>query len=108
MQNQDRFGKIKVNWVKFFCLFGLLLSISAGVYMSESAAAETKNVPCQLRLKFTRDEAGGQLVRYRLFLQVKNQKPEPVTAVSVLWLDKTEEIWATVMLIAKLRMYHLK
>ena len=52
MQNQDRFRKFKVNWVKFFCLFGLLLSISAGVYMSESAAAETKNVPCQLRLKF--------------------------------------------------------
>ena len=91
MQNQDRFRKFKVNWVKFFCLFGLLLSISAGVYMSESAAAETKNVPCQLHLKFPHDEAGGRLIRYRLFLQVKNQKPQPVTAVSVLWLDKTDE-----------------
>ena len=61
--------------------------------MSESAAAETKNIPGQLRIKNSHDEAGGQLVCYRLFLQAKNQKSEPVTAVSVLWLDKTEEIW---------------
>ena len=60
--------------------------------MSESVAAEPKSVPCQVRLEFTHDEAGGQLVRYRLFLQVKNQKPQPITAVSVLWLDKNDEI----------------
>ena len=92
MQNQDHFEKIKVKWVKFFYLFGIFLSFSAGIHMPESAAAETKTVPCQVRLEFTRDETGGQLVRYRLFLQVRNQKPRSVTAVSVLWLDKNYEI----------------
>lgn len=92
MQNQDRFGKIKVNWVKFFCLFGVFLSFSAGVYMSELVAAETKSAACQVHLEFTRDEAGGQLVHYRLFLEVKNKKAQPVTAFSVLWLDKNDEI----------------
>ena len=92
MQKQGRFRKSLVYLGKFFCLFGIFLSISVGGSVSESAGAEARTVPCQVRLEFTRDEAGGQLVRYRLFLQIKNQKPRPVTAISVLWLDKDHEI----------------
>lgn len=72
----------------FFCLFGVAFIASVLGYTPPIAAAEAQTVPCQVRLEFSRDEAGGQLVRYRLFLQVKNDRPRPVSTVSVLWLDE--------------------
>ena len=92
MQNQDRFSKFKLNRVKFFYLFGIFIYVLAIGYISEATASDRNTVPCEVRLEFTRDEAGGQLVRYIFFLQVKNRTPQPVKAVSVLWLSKNGEI----------------
>ena len=92
MQIQDRFGKIELNLVKFFCLLSVFLAVLAGGHAPELVAAETNTVQCQVRLEFARDDAGGQLIRYRLFLQVKNKEPQPVASVSVLWLGKNGEI----------------
>ena len=92
MQNQDRLGKFKLNWVKFFCFFGIFVSVSAIGYISDATASERNTVPCQVRLEFKRDEVGGQLVHYTFFLQVKNRKPQPVKAISVIWLDENGEI----------------
>ena len=70
------------SWVIGVSLFVLSLSQTAHLL-----AGEAETIPCQVRLEFARDEAGGQLVRYRLFLQVKNTKPQPISMVSVLWMD---------------------
>ncbi len=92
MQIQDRFDKIKLNWAKIFRWVGVFVTISASGYAPETVAAETKTVPCQVRLEFSRDDTGKQLIRYSLFLQVKNLNPQPITSVSILWLDKNDEI----------------
>lgn len=76
----------------FFYLLGVLLFASAQICALEAKADNSQTVSCQVRLEFARDEAGGQMVRYRLFLQVKNDKPRPIAAVSVLWLDDQQAV----------------
>ena len=75
-----------------FFLSAFLLCASAQIYAPAVRADDSQTVSCQVRLEFARDEAGGQMVRYRLFLQVKNDKPRPVSAVSVLWLDEDQTV----------------
>ena len=76
----------------FSWLFGLCVLVSVPDFSDGLQAGEAQIVPCQVRLEFSRDDAGGQLVRYRLFLQVKNNKPQPVSTVSMLWLDEQNTI----------------
>ena len=57
---------------------------------SFSAIAQT--IPCQVRLEFQTTSSGQQLVHYRLYMQITNTKPRPVTAVSVEWLDDASQI----------------
>ena len=71
MQNLGRFGKMRLNQVIFFCLFGMFLSVSTGGYLAELAAVKKQIVPCQVCLKFDRDGAIGPLLHYDLFLQKK-------------------------------------
>ena len=86
------FWKVSHSRSVFFCLLGFSLMAFVPVYSPDLQAGEAQTVPCQVRLEFSRDEAGGQLVRYRLFLQVKNNKPRPIRSVSVLWLDEQQMI----------------
>ena len=57
---------------------------------SFSAIAQT--IPCQVRLEFQTTSSGQQLVHYRLYMQITNTKPRPVTAVSVEWLNDASQI----------------
>ena len=84
---ENRPSRFIISWLLGLSMLAALLGYSA-----ELQAGEDQIVPCQVRLEFSRDEAGGQLVRYRLFLQVKNDKPQPVSTVSVLWLDAQNTI----------------
>ena len=86
------FWRSRQNRPIFFGLFGLSLVASLLGHTPDLQASERSDIPCQIRLEFARDDAGGQLVRYRLFLQVKNNKPRPVSTVSVLWLDDQNSI----------------
>jgi len=71
------------------CLFGLAaLTFWMGAYN----AAFAQTIPCHVRLVFDTHPNGGQIVRYQLYMQVKNQTPQPLLAVSTHWLDKTGEI----------------
>ncbi|MDC3286391.1 hypothetical protein OAV67_01900 [Alphaproteobacteria bacterium] len=47
----------------------------------------TKDIPCDVRLEFSTDTEIGQVASYTLSVQVKNSSPQPITAVSLLWLD---------------------
>ena len=58
-------------YLDHFYLFGIFIYVLAIGYISEATASDRNTVPCEVRLEFTRDEAGGQLVRYIFFLQVK-------------------------------------
>ena len=78
MQNLGRFGEIKLNKVIFFCLFGMLLSVSTSGYVAELAAAEKQIVYCQVCLEFDRDGAIGPLVHYDFF----PKNTPSVTAIS--------------------------
>ncbi|EHI47983.1 hypothetical protein HIMB100_00015580 [SAR116 cluster alpha proteobacterium HIMB100] len=86
------FWIIKQVQLTIFWLLGLSVLVVLTSFSSALIAAEGQTVPCQVRLEFSRDEAGGQLVRYRLFLQIKNTRPQPVSTVSVLWLDAQNTI----------------
>ena len=57
-----------------------------------TAFAATKDIPCEVRLEFSTDPAIGQVVSYTLSVQVKNTSPQPITAVSLLWLDEDGKI----------------
>ena len=82
----------QVRPVHLFLAFGAECSDLFTEFFSRSSGREDQIVPCQVRLEFSRDAAGGQLVSYRLFLQVKNDKPQPVSTVSMLWLDEQNTI----------------
>lgn len=83
----NRSGRFIFSWLLGLSVLVCLPNFSAGLQ-----AGEDQIVPCQVRLEFSRDAAGGQLVRYRLFLQVKNDEPQPVSTVSKLWLDEQNTI----------------
>ena len=71
LQNLGRFGKMKLNKVIFFCLFGIFLSVSIGGYAAKLAAAEKQIVPRQMCSEFDRDGASEPSVHYDLFLLKK-------------------------------------
>ena len=68
----------------------VLAALCFWLVASFSAVAQT--IPCQVRLEFQTTSSGQQLVHYRLYMQVTNSKPRPITAVSVEWLDETSQI----------------
>ena len=70
----------------------MFLSVSPSGHVFGSAATETKPLPCQVVSKFTRDRDCRHFVNCRLFLQANSQEPQPVTHVSILWLDNDDEI----------------
>ena len=59
---------------------------------SQFQRAIAQTIPCQVRLEFQTTSSGQQLVHYRLYMQITNTKPRPVTAVSVEWLDDASQI----------------
>ena len=71
MQNLGRFGKMKLNKVIFFCLFGNFLSVSIVGYIAKLAAAEKQIVPRQVCSELDRDGASEHLVHYDLFPRKK-------------------------------------
>ena len=68
-------------------LFAFSVFCAASTIAAGTAFAATKDIPCDVRLEFSTDPAIGQVVSYTLSVQVKNSSPQPVTAVSLLWLD---------------------
>ena len=61
-------------------------------WLIASFSANAQTIPCQVRLEFQTTSSGQQLVHYRLYMQITNTKPRPVTAVSVEWLDDANQI----------------
>ena len=61
-------------------------------WLIASFSANAQTIPCQVRLEFQTTSSGQQLVHYRLYMQITNTKPRPVTAVSVEWLDDASQI----------------
>ena len=59
----------------------------ASFIVASTASATVKDIPCNVRLEFGTDPTIGQVVSYTLSVQVKNTSPQPITAISLLWLD---------------------
>ena len=80
-----------LHFSRLLLLPNLLLAFSvfcaASIMALGTAVAATKDIPCDVRLEFSADPAIGQVASYTLSVQVKNSSPQPITAVSLLWLD---------------------
>ena len=68
-------------------LFAFSAFSAASIVLTGPVFAASKDVPCDVRLEFGTDPTIGQVVSYTLSIQVKNTSPQPITAVSLLWLD---------------------
>lgn len=73
-------------YLLIYCLLG------AGSFMPSMTHAADKDIPCEVRIEFSTDPVIGQVVNYALYIQVKNTKAQPITAISLLWLDEKGEI----------------
>ena len=80
-----------LHFLRLFSVPHLLLTlfVLCGAFILEAgnAFAAPKDIPCDVRLEFSTDPSIGQVVSYTLSVQVKNSSPQPITAVSLLWLD---------------------
>ena len=76
------------HWLRLLRLFAMALCL----WSIASTAAISQTIPCQVRLEFETTSTGQQLIHYRLFMQITNTKPRPITAVSVEWLNEQNEI----------------
>ena len=73
-------------------LLALSLLCVAFIIAASAASATVKDIPCNVRLEFSMDPKIGQVVSYTLSVQVKNTSPQPITAISLLWLDEDGKI----------------
>lgn len=67
-------------------------SVGLFIWLAAGAGASAQTIPCQVRLVFETEAQRGQQVEYKLFLQLKNITAQPVQTVSVLWLDRDENV----------------
>ena len=73
-------------------LLAFSLIFATSIMTGGTAFAAPKDIPCEVRLEFSTDPKIGQVVSYTLSIQVKNTSPQPITTISLLWLDEDGKI----------------
>ena len=90
--------KLKINNFKCNNFLFKLVTYSFFIFFINTSYLLAKNenfkniYPCQVRLEFSKNKKGENISTYQLFIQYKNIKPQPITSISLHWLDDQNNI----------------
>ncbi len=86
---------LKKSIIKLLCIFSYIFLINNTYNIKILNASNNLNksiFPCQVRFEFSKDKKGKNISYYQLYIQYTNKKPQPISSISLHWLDDKNNI----------------